>query len=45
MEIEIYTERSGDLKSKIFKMVEDESVKTWVIKKDKDGNRYLTHKP
>lgn len=26
-------------------MVENETLKTWIIRKDKEGYRYLTHKP
>jgi len=45
MKIKIPTKSAASLKKKIFEAVEDETLKTWVIRKSKEGNSYLTHKP
>lgn len=45
MKIEIYTKQGESLIKQIFSAVENEDVKTWVIKKNKDGDKLLTHKP
>jgi hypothetical protein len=45
MRIEIYTKTGESLIRQIFSAIENEDVKTWVIKKNKDGDKFLTHKP
>ncbi len=45
MKIIIPTQRAEALKNEIFKAVEDEDLKTWVITKDAKNTLYLTHKP
>jgi hypothetical protein len=45
MKIIIPTQTGESFKNKIFKYVEDENLKTWLIRKDSDGNKFLTHKP
>jgi hypothetical protein len=45
MKIIIPTQQAEVLKNKMFKSVEDEILKTWIIRKDADGKKYLTHKP
>lgn len=45
MKIEIYTWQGESLIKQIFSAVENEDVKTWVVRKDRDGNEFLTHKP
>lgn len=45
MKIEIYTKQGENLIKQIFSAVENEDVKTWVVRKDKDGDKFLTHKP
>jgi hypothetical protein len=45
MKILIQTNSPDQLRSIIFKNVEDEKIKTWIIRKDSSGNRFLTHKP
>lgn len=45
MKIKIYGRQGERLIMQIFSAVENEEVKTWVVRKDKDGNKFLTHKP
>ncbi|KEO71670.1 hypothetical protein [Anditalea andensis] len=45
MKIIIPTSSGESLKTKIFKFVEDENLKTWVIRIDSKSEKYLTHKP
>ena len=45
MEIRLKTKNGELLISKIFSAVENEEVRTWIVRKDKDNNKYLTHKP
>jgi len=45
MKIKIPIKQAAILQSKIFAAVEDETLKTWVIRKSQNGNSYLTHKP
>lgn len=45
MKIKIPTKQAAILQSKIFAAVEDETLKTWVVRKSQNGNSYLTHKP
>lgn len=45
MKIEIYTKQGESLIKQIFSAVENENVKTWVLKKNIDGDKFLTHKP
>ena len=45
MQIKLYTDSSQALSSGIFNAIENETIKTWVVRKDKDGTKYLTHKP
>lgn len=45
MKIEIYTKQGKDLIKQIFSAVENEDVKTWVIRTDNKGTKFLTHKP
>lgn len=45
MRIEIYTKSGENLIKQIFSAVEKESIKTWVIRTDRQEKKYLTHKP
>ena len=45
MEIRLKTKNGELLISKIFSAVENEEVRTWIARKDKYNNKYLTHKP
>ena len=45
MKIIIQTQTGESFINKIFKYVEDENLKTWLVRNDRDGNKYLTHKP
>lgn len=45
MKIELYTDKAQVLTNKIFKSVDDETIKTWISKTDTMGVKYLTHKP
>lgn len=45
MKIEIYTTKGANLVAEIFSAVENEDVKTWVVRKDANNTKYLTHKP
>lgn len=45
MEIRLKTKNGEHLINKIFSAVENEEVRTWIVRKDKDNNKYLTHKP
>ena len=45
MQIELYTDSGQALINEILNSVEKETVKTWVVKKDGKGIKYLTHKP
>ncbi len=44
MKIVIPTQAGEALKNKIIKFVEDENLKTWVVRSS-GGTKYLTHKP
>ena len=45
MKIKIPTKSASALKKKIFDAVEDETLKTWVLRRSQEGYIYLTHKP
>ena len=45
MKIILKTTSAQGLINQIFKSVKDETLKTWEIRKDKDGNEFLTHSP
>lgn len=45
MKIVLKTTSAQELINQIFKSVKDETLKTWEIRKDKDGNEFLTHSP
>ena len=45
MRIELCTRNGVNLINRIYSAVENEIVKTWEIRRDRDGNRYLTHTP
>lgn len=44
MQIEVQTKKSKELKTQILKVVEEEVVKTWVVRQS-NGRKFLTHKP
>lgn len=45
MKIKLFTESAKALAKDILNAVEDETIKTWVLKKDNNGSNFLTHKP
>jgi len=45
MNIKLFTESSEALTNAILNTVNDETIKTWEIKKDQNGAKFLTHKP
>jgi hypothetical protein len=45
MKIIIPTQSAEALKNKILKYSENDTLKTWLIRKDSAGNKYLTHEP
>ena len=45
MQIELYTDSAQALINEILTAVEKETIKTWVVKEDAKGTKYLTHKP
>ena len=45
MKIKLFTESAQTLTNAILNSVKDETVKTWEIKKDQNGDEFLTHNP
>ena len=45
MKIELKTTSAQELKTQIFNSVKKETLKTWEIRTDKEGNQFLTHSP
>jgi hypothetical protein len=45
MRIELFTMNGQNLINRIFSAVEKGTVKTWEIREDDQGERYLTHAP
>lgn len=45
MRIILNTKSAQKLIDKIFKAIADETIKTWEVKTDKSGSKFLTHNP